>query len=115
MQVRIALDLLPSGEYKVEIRLTDHNGDILGSWSTRLLKYAGPSGKGTEVKLDQFHRALLLNGKPFFPVGICSPYMDKAHYELWRRIGFNSVIRWQGIGRNRAKEPAIQNLDVAAQ
>ena len=54
------------GDYKLVCRLLDDSGEIARSESS--FQKLAPSAH--EVKLDRFRRITLVNGKPFFPLGI---------------------------------------------
>lgn len=112
-QIILPLDSIGTGSSEVEIRLVDRNGYELGRRSCTLEKYPAPPQGTTTVQIDQYNRCLLVNGEPFFPGGICSPFFDDDHFKMWKEIGFNTVIRWSGMGRNTPIEQALKTLDVA--
>ena len=101
---------LPPGRHQVRLQLRDRSGATIGGVELSLDKHPPAPAGVTEVKVDQVNRCLLLNGKPFFPVGIVSLAMDPVSFKMYQEAGFNTVLRW---GWGGAISPEIDRLDEA--
>jgi hypothetical protein len=64
-----------------------------------------------EVKVDLENRCLLKDSEPFFPHGIWSGHLDDGWLGLYRDIGFNTILLWQGPGRGHDPMMAWEELD----
>ena len=111
--MELPLQDLPAGDYQVRVNLLDRAGMTLGETVLSLAKRAKAPPGATEVKIDQENRCLLANGKPFFPIGICATAMDPETLDMYRHCGFNTLLRWWGIGRDTPIASAIETLDAA--
>lgn len=112
--VRLPLSKLPQGRHKLSVELADTQGAVLGVTGLTLIKHPSAPEEANEVKLDHEHRCLLLNGKPFFPVGICQMRMDDPTMAFCAEAGFNTIIRWWGPARGVDVSRALDTLDLAA-
>ncbi|MBM4046599.1 MAG: hypothetical protein FJ279_15920, partial [Planctomycetes bacterium] len=107
--VAINLDIsrVPNGAHTVEAVLRNKAGVELGSVQLPLIKRPPAPDGANEVKIDRYNRCLLLNGKPFFPLGAVgahyhgrfadwkADYFD-AQFKFCREAGLNCVIDWVG-------------------
>ncbi|MBM4087787.1 MAG: hypothetical protein FJ272_23600, partial [Planctomycetes bacterium] len=72
----LPLGSLAPGNYGLKVELLDRGKAVVGVVALTLRKHAPAPTGSNEVKIDHENRCLLLNGKPFFPVGICAQAMD---------------------------------------
>ena len=112
-QIELPIRELPPGRYRVRLRLGDGSGEPVAELNLPLLKHPPAVEGATEVKVDQVNQALLVDGKPFFPIGMVSLEMDEAALKLYREAGFNTVIRWWGMGRAHSIPSALETLEEA--
>lgn len=111
--IEFSIAAVPQGEYKVRLTLVDSDDVVVGEAETTVTKHA-PAPEGVaEVKIDKENRCLLVDGEPFFPIGICALHRDRPYMELYREIGYNTLIRWAGIGRKNAPSTALASLNLA--
>ena len=112
-QIELPIRELPPGRHRVRLRLGDGSGEPATELNLPLLKHPPAEEGTTEVKVDQVNQTLLVDGKPFFPVGMVSLEMDEATLKLYREAGFNTVIRWWGMGRAHPISSALETLEEA--
>ncbi|MDP6776671.1 MAG: hypothetical protein QGI83_07900 [Candidatus Latescibacteria bacterium] len=112
-QVELPIQDLPPGRHRVHLRLVDSSGGLVGELDLPLLKHPPAAEGTTEVKVDQVNQVLLLNGEPFFPLGMVSLEMDAVALNLYREAGFNTVIRWWKMGSGHPISSALETLDEA--
>ena len=111
--LELPIEELPVGEHPVRLALLDSNDTVVGEATVTLTRHA-PAPEGVrEVKIDHENRAMLLEGKPFFPIGICAQHMSEDDFRLYREIGYNAVIRWQRTGGAYPYSHAKESLDRA--
>ena len=79
-----AADALPAGRYELVARWLDPVGGA-GSLAVACEKFA-PAAR--EVKIDLFSQSLLVNGEPFFPIGLY--WLRAEDLDPMRRLHFNS-------------------------
>ena len=101
----LPLATLPPGTYSVEVGVRGPAGNVLER-KTLTLRRLPPLAKGNEVKVDHYNRCVLVNGKPFFPYGVCRLSGD---LETIKNLGFNTVWRWGG------HFASAQNPDISPQ
>lgn len=89
--VQIPLSEMPDGRHLVQAQLLQGE-DVRERLDLELVKRP-PLQEGNEVKVDRYHRCLLVNGKPFFPYGCARLFGDIKPYA---DIGFNVVLQWGG-------------------
>jgi len=111
--VTIDIGSVPTGRHVARARLVDSNSRAVGQATVGLRKEPQPAPGVTVTQIDQENRCLLLNGKPFFPVGICQTRMDEEVLQLLKTMGYNAVIRWWGPSRANPIEKALNTLDLA--
>ncbi len=92
------------GAYRVAVELL-MDGRVVSRRGAEVVKRR--PGPTTEVKIDRFHRAVLVNGEPFFPFALY--WREETPLSEVARCGFNAVCCW----RYRA-EPSTELLDAAA-
>ena len=125
--VSIPLDLknIQAGRHIVKVLLMNKAKAQLGAVDLPLIKHP-PAPQGTnELKIDRYNRCLLLNGKPFFPVGAVGTYYH-GRFEGWRveyfeaqfrycqQAGLNTVLDWVGYhGTPESLEDSRKTYDLA--
>jgi len=89
---------LEPANYEAVAVLKDKTGASISRATARLIKL--PANPGNEVKIDRWRRCVLVNGKPFFPIGGFYPKLDKL--DALKAIGFNNLQTNQAFlgGRN---------------
>lgn len=130
--VPLSLKNVSEGSSRVAVTILDGQKRILGSLDLLLVKRPPAPEGSQEVKIDQYNRCILLNGRPFFPVGVFGMgYFDrfngqvvsgdtrkafKVQYQYCREAGFNTVIDWAGYGPpDKPVEDCQANYDLARQ
>ncbi len=120
----------PAATYGVTVNLTDHAGKTVATRSNIIRVELPPPAGITVTKVDQERMCMLLNGKPFFPVGFCNiagfGMINVLDEKTWERVpedfpkrcvdsGFNLMIHWVGsrLGkrRSRAGDPWTPEMD----
>lgn len=104
VETELALPMAPigNGANRLSARLVDGKGRALGSRDFSLVKL--PPKPGREIKIDQFRRILLRNGKPFFMFGMKAGLERKGMVSattqegqdvlrLMAETGFNTALR----------------------
>jgi len=84
---------LPLGLHELDIKLIDADGRTLLAQKENI-RVISPSGYSKKVTVDE-HRRLIVDGKPFYPVGI---YLAEATQEDMERIskaGFNTILSYR--------------------
>lgn len=87
----------------------------LGSMELRLVKQPPALQGCNEVKIDRYNRCLLLNGRPFFPVGAWGPTYQPplnnrakeyliAQFRYGRDSGLNFIFGHNGYGSERSAD-----------
>ena len=105
---------VPPGRYQVRLELQDRSKVNVAVVELPLAKHPPAPAGSNEVKIDQENRCLLLNGKPFFPVGICAlGLLNSETLKPYQDAGFNTLIRWWGVGRNNPISAALESLEAA--
>ena len=112
-QIELPIRELPPGRHRVRLRLGDGSGEPVTELNLPLLKHPSATEGTTEVKVDQVNQVLLIDGKPFFPVGMVSLEMDEVALKLYREAGFNTVIRWWGMSSAHSIPSALETLEEA--
>jgi len=85
--VQLSIARLKCGTYDVSVTARDGSGRIISRATDILAKH--PPNPGDEVKVDRSRRCFLLNGEPFFPVGVYWPSIDKL--PMLKKMGLNFV------------------------
>jgi hypothetical protein len=90
MTVALPIADLPAGDYTVRCRLTDEAGAARGEATTELVKREARAG---EVKIDRQRRALVVDGKPFFPLAMLfEGVLSEAALAHLAHEGFTTVL-----------------------
>lgn len=104
------------GTYSAVTQFQDSNGKTIWENSCKFKKL--PPAPSTEVKLDYDNETILIDGKPFFPIGylIMGRVWSKEMIKKMSAAGFNCLVRWEYMEGNRPIEslPEItESLDRA--
>ena len=91
---------VPVGWYPVTLRVKDDAGRVLGSYQTTLRKEPPPPPGIHVVKADRDRRIILLDDKPFFPIGMIG--VPPEQMKTFAETGFNMTCRWGGGGGSKA-------------
>jgi hypothetical protein len=89
---------LPVGRYRLDVELIDPEGKTLGA-AGHVVVREGESRRPT-CAIDE-HRRLLIDGKPFFPLGMYWGGIDAADLAIYAQSKFNCLMpygspdRWQ--------------------
>lgn len=108
MRVELPLRKIEPGSYPIRVELENAGGEIMASETCTLIKRA-PAVAGTEVKLDRWNGATLINEKPFFPYGFIGVPRDS--FPLLKRMGFNAVLQWM----EKPLPEILKDFDAAQQ
>ncbi len=96
----ISLDAgeLETGNYEIRVSLLDTDGATLAEASQDLHKLP-PAPAGSEVRIDGDNR-IIVDGEPFFPIGIWWPDESDRVFREISEAGFNTVmIRYAFVWR----------------
>lgn len=114
-QGRIPLDIaaLAGGDYPLGLRFSDADKQPFAIAALELKKVA-PLTEGTEVKVDRENRTLLVDGTPFFPLGmIMCTRLDEIDVETLNLCGFNTLIHWtQRYHANKDEDYYLTSRDT---
>ena len=91
---------LPPGKHPAVLRLRDAAGKTLAELATVLRKERPAPSPTREVKVDQERRVALVDGQPFFPIGMYG--VPPQYFKEMAGAGFNCTIRWAPGFRVRA-------------
>jgi len=87
---------LSPGKYELLCRVRDEEGEILGEERGRLQRVeAFPERK---AYIDE-HRRLILDGKPFFPLGTYWGGISEDHLDLYEDSSFNCLMPYHPVNR----------------
>ncbi len=120
---------LPPGDYVFTVELS-RAGTVLAGETTRFRAAGAPPAGCAVTRMDQDNLCLLVNDRPFFPLGFCNlggygnvlAFDDQAQcvmetnlLERFRAGGFNTIVEWgrNQTGRTRARrhEPRTADTD----
>lgn len=119
---RVSFDFgkLPEGNYRLDLTLADTANKVILAKRTDLKMQAVSSEKSasSKVRIDSFGR-MLVDGKPFLPVGLFVGGVNKQDVDLWSKSPFNFVmpyggaaLKWPGENeKNRDSENLTLALD----
>lgn len=85
---------LPSGSYKVKIEVTDKTSNTVSQsdeWAITKLGAADPKPKSYVDK----HGRLLIDGKPFFPLGLYFGFLNDGEINELKNSPFNTALPYQ--------------------
>ncbi len=113
-ELSVPIENLKNGKHKIKINLCSQDGKVLFRDEKILRKL--PPKAGFEWKTDRASRALLHDGKPFFPIGvfISSFENNKNIFKDLSDAGFNTVILF-GPAAERSPDAYIKYEKIAAQ
>jgi hypothetical protein len=95
---------LAVGPYDLEIRLTGPDGKELQSKAHRLVRV--PDDFRPRCTIDQ-HRRLLVDGEPFFPIGMYWSSISEQDVKLYAQSKFNCLMPYGS--------PKLEQMDLAEQ
>lgn len=78
----------PGHVFALEGRLLDEAGHTLMRAGATLLKH---KPNDPEVKINRINRGIYLNGEPYIPYGILTPYYDMKQLRFYRKSGFDFI------------------------
>ncbi len=108
IRVAVPLPKLPAGEgYVVKVVARNASGGMETASTNFVVRAPGEHAGDTIIDEDG---TLLVDGKPFFPLGIY--HLDPAAYPEVAEIGFNTVQAFQWMTRNRESLDAAQALGL---
>jgi len=87
LEIKLSASSLSVGDYQIKVSLLNKEEEEVASIIVPLRKLA-PSFN--EVRIDE-NNNLVVNGKPFFPIGIFYPDDTDECYEELKEAGFNTV------------------------
>ena len=97
------LTLVPLGRHPATLTVRNRTGGVVASVNRTLIKHEAAPEDVREVKIDRDRRVLLLDGKPYFMVGIMG--VPAEHLKECAAAGFNLSMRWGGAaGSSRILE-----------
>ena len=84
----------PAGEYGVRLEVRDGGGAV---WEgrDRIVKRPPPPAGVRVVQIDRVRRTLLLDGEPWFPLGVIGAPPESLPEVAG--AGFNLTMRWKGV------------------
>jgi hypothetical protein len=109
--VTLPLRDVPVGRWPVTVTVGDGGPARDGPQALTLRKLPPAPDGASEVKIDRANRVLLIGGKPVFPHGIWSGHLEADWLRLYRDVGFNTVLLWQGPGRDRPADRGLADFD----
>ncbi len=96
-----SLEDIADGVYQAKASLIGPGGKIIAEENCELRKLS-PVKAGNETKLDRWRRCVLLNGKPFFPIGFYK--VTPASFKMLKDMGFNTVIPWNKFSQEESEK-----------
>lgn len=124
LMLTLPLTGVTPGSHRVRLRLKNKSDNALGTVDLALI-LERPAPDGVHVlKIDRYKRCLLLDDKPFFPLGAFGlgqhPLNEwqrifaAAQYGYCRQAGFNFVCDWRGYaGTPASLEACRTNYNLA--
>ncbi len=95
---------LSAGRYAIEARLSDGGGNVLQTTRHSLNRVVGDFSPKTAI--DE-HRRLLIDGKPFFPIGMYWSGINEKDIEVYSKSKFNCLMPYGS--------PSQEQMDLAHQ
>ena len=94
--VSLPLKDLPVGANEITVAVV-HQKDrsVLLEGTIQLIKRK--PRPGCEVKIDQFNRVVLKDGKPFFPFGMIVRWHTEEQFKRLAEAGHNTIVRWDPL------------------
>ncbi|OGV39530.1 MAG: hypothetical protein A2X48_12905 [Lentisphaerae bacterium GWF2_49_21] len=91
--IKIPLAKIIHGKHQVALKITA-NGVKLWEGYDQVVKLLPPPAGVNITQIDRNRRILVVNGKPFFPIGIIGGF--KENLPQIADAGFNLTMRWRG-------------------
>ena len=98
VQATVDVASLPPGESEIGLRLIDGNGKAAETQTLSFHRVAAPAS--WPVRIDG-HNRLIVDGKPFFPVGIYLSWFSDAALSDLAKSPFNCVMCYQRLTREQ--------------
>ncbi len=95
--VPVTLASLPVGDYQIVVKVRNENGWVLAEDKLRLRKLPPAAPPVKEVKIDHDRMIALVDGEPFFPLGIFRVPME--YMSEVANAGFNTALFWGYYGK----------------
>jgi len=102
IEMAVPLGPLPTGVYDLEVRLTTRDGKELQTVHERLQRV--PDDVRQRCTIDE-HRRLLVDGKPFFPLGMYFLSVNEQELKTYAQSKFNCLMPYMS--------PDRQQMDMA--
>ena len=115
VNAEIDLTQIPAGRHRVVARLMD-GGAVLAERTFELTKVP-KAAAGSEVKVDRWSRSIVVDGRPFVPIGT-SPLIThgltyaRSMMSQMAANGFNTMHLWGGFLQRDEKNRQIPKLDL---
>ena len=90
--IPFSLSKIPLGKHAAEFRILDSQGQVMASETTMLRKEPPAPPPIREVKVDRERICVLVEGKPFFPIGIYG--VPPEYMKQVAEAEFNCTICW---------------------
>ena len=100
--ISVDLSRVPVGVHHALVRVTDDRGWLVGEEKLKLRKHQPAPAPIREVKTDRERGVVLVDGKPFFPIGIYR--VPQEYMKEVADAGFNSVIFWDFASGKKARD-----------
>jgi hypothetical protein len=108
LDLRLALPKLSPGVYSLRVALLNPRGEILYEESHRVERAASPPPK---VYVDEYNR-LIVDGKPFFPLGMYWSGVNEEELRIYRASPFNCLMPYGSPTREQMDLIARQGLKM---
>jgi hypothetical protein len=103
-ELRFATDKLSQGQYEIKVAVLDRQGASLISQSLRFAQLRDPAVKNRMVTMRSSDNMLIVQGKPFFPIGLYEAPGTEMYLKRLSEAGFNLCHSPAGSG------PALQTM-----
>lgn len=100
---------LAVGNYDLEVRLLRADGELLQAVVHRLVRT--PGDFHPRCTIDQ-HRRLLVDGKPFFPIGMYWSGINEKDLDIYARSKFNCLMPYGSPTREQMDQAERHGLKV---
>lgn len=98
-ELRFPVDKLPNGQYQVAASVLDRSGKCLLSETLRFARLLDPAVKNRMVTLRPSDNMLIVQGKPFFPIGLYEAPGTEKYLSRLADAGFNLCHSPGGSGK----------------
>jgi len=96
LTLELPTDRLPTGDYRLDIELVRTGGRVISTVSHRLTRLA--DNDQPKCTIDE-HRRLLVDGKPFFPLGMYWTDIQENDLKLYAESKFNCLMPYGSPSR----------------